>query len=39
LDGRVHQYRILPDANGLLAVQVGQRVFAFYNVLLAPLKQ
>ena len=23
LEGRVHQYRILPDANGLLAVQVG----------------
>ena len=26
LDGRVHQYRILPDASGLLAVQVGGQV-------------
>jgi len=28
LDGRVHQYRILPDSSGQLSVQVGKMFFS-----------
>jgi len=30
-DGRVHQYRILPDANGFLSVQV-KCIFRIYKL-------